>query len=104
MLPKNLIPRKETLDPYFLPIIVVLVGLSAFGLGRLSAAGESSPLVQSNEAPYSANFVASKSGTSYYLPSCGGVAKIKEENRVWFATVAEAQAAGYTAAINCPGL
>jgi len=104
MLPKNLIPRKETLDPYFLPIIVVLVGLSAFGLGRLSAAGESSPLVQSNEAPYSANFVASKSGASYYLPSCSGVAKIKEENRVWFATVAEAQAAGYTAAINCPGL
>ena len=104
MLPKNLIPRKETLDPYFLPIIVVLVGLSAFGLGRLSAAGESSPLVQSNEAPYSANFVASKSGANYYLPSCGGVAKIKEENRVWFATVAEAQAAGYTAAINCPGL
>ena len=104
MLPKNLIPRKETLDPYFLPIIVVLVGLSAFGLGRLSAAGESSPLVQSNEAPYSANFVASKSGASYYLPSCSGVAKIKEDNRVWFATVAEAQAAGYTAAINCPGL
>ena len=104
MLPKNLIPRKETLDPYFLPIIVVLVGLSAFGLGRLSAAGESAPLVQNNEAPYSANFVASKSGASYYLPSCGGVAKIKEENRVWFATVAEAQAAGYTAAINCPGL
>ena len=104
MLPKNLIPRKETLDPYFLPIIVVLVGLSAFGLGRLSAAGESSPLVQSNEAPYSANFVASKSGASYYLPSCSGVAKIKEENRVWFATVAEAQAVGDTAAINCPGL
>ena len=92
------------IEAYILPAVVVMVGLAAFGLGRLSAAGESSPLVQNNEAPYSANFVASKSGTSYYLPSCGGVAKIKEENRVWFATVAEAQAAGYTAAINCPGL
>jgi hypothetical protein len=50
------------------------------------------------------SYVASKSGTRYYLPACSGASRIKEENKVWFATVGEAQAAGYTAAANCPGL
>ena len=49
-------------------------------------------------------FVASKAGTKYYLPSCAGASNIKEENRVYFVSVAQAQAAGYTAAANCPGI
>src|SRR3989344_9153058 len=108
MLPKNLILRKETLEPYLLPAVVVLVGLSAFGLGRLSVTG----LPSAAPAPASAKtvsaeegrFVASKTGAKYYLPSCAGASNIKEENRVYFVSVAQAQAAGYTAAANCPGL
>lgn len=113
-------------EPYFLPAIVLLVGFTAFGLGRLSVLGEGSPrliihmpdgttqaaavgktvnsVVSPNQATRTGVYVASKSGTKYYLPSCAGAARIKEGNRVWFATVAEAQAAGYTAAANCPGL
>lgn len=49
-------------------------------------------------------YMASKSGTKYYLPTCGTAKRIKEENRVWFSTKDEAEAAGYGPAANCPGL
>ena len=49
-------------------------------------------------------YVGAKTGTKYYLPSCPGVSRIKEENKVWFATVEEAKARGYSAASNCKGL
>lgn len=55
-------------------------------------------------APKEGKYVASKSGTKYYLPSCSGVKRIKEENKIWFASVEDAQAAGLTPATNCPGL
>jgi hypothetical protein len=50
------------------------------------------------------SYVASKTGTKYYLPWCGTANRIKEENKVWFATKAEAEAAGYEPAANCKGL
>ncbi len=49
-------------------------------------------------------YVASKNGTRYYLPSCSGAKRIKEENRVWFQTKSMAEAAGYTPAANCDGM
>lgn len=49
-------------------------------------------------------YVASKSGTKYYLPSCSGAKRIKEENKVWFASKQEAESAGYEAATTCKGL
>ena len=49
-------------------------------------------------------YVASKSGTKYYLPSCASAKRIKDENKVWFATEAAAAAAGYAPAANCEGL
>jgi len=49
-------------------------------------------------------YVASKNGTKYYLPACGTAKRIKEENKVWFGTKEEAEAAGYGPAANCPGL
>jgi hypothetical protein len=54
--------------------------------------------------PAGGQYVASKSGTKYYLPWCGTVARIKDENKVWFQTKAEAEAAGYGPAANCKGL
>jgi hypothetical protein len=54
--------------------------------------------------PTAGKYVASKSGTKYYLPTCSGAKRIKEANKVWFASVEEAQAAGLTPASNCPGL
>ena len=48
--------------------------------------------------------VGSKNGSKYHLPECSGAKRIKEENKIWFASVEEAKQAGYTAAANCPGL
>ena len=50
------------------------------------------------------SYVASKSGTKYYLPWCGGVKRIKDENKVWFKTKDEAEGAGYSPAANCKGI
>ena len=94
------IPNSDTL---VLPAIVVLVGLGAFGLGRLSALA-SAHTGGAPAAKTSGTYIASKGGGKYYLPGCPGVANIKDANRVWFDTVAEAQAAGYAPAGNCPGL
>lgn len=54
--------------------------------------------------PAGGQYVASKSGSRYYLPWCSGASRIKEENKVWFASKEEAEAAGYTPALNCKGL
>ncbi|MGE5540955.1 MAG: hypothetical protein ACM3TU_01575 [Bacillota bacterium] len=54
--------------------------------------------------PTTGKYVASKNGTKYYLPSCSSANRIKPENRVWFATVEDAEASGRTPASNCPGL
>ncbi|CAN5732140.1 hypothetical protein BH11PAT2_BH11PAT2_07130 [soil metagenome] len=50
------------------------------------------------------NYVASKTGSKYYLPSCGTVSRIKEENRVYFATKSDAEKAGYEPSTSCKGL
>lgn len=69
--------------------------------GGPAAAVEAPPAAPSNTA---GTYMASKNGTKYYLPSCGGSKRIKPENRVWFETKEEAEAAGYGPAANCPGL
>ncbi len=48
--------------------------------------------------------VASRNGTRYHLPECPGAARIKPENLLTFPSRAAAEAAGYTPAVNCPGL
>ncbi len=69
-----------------------LAGVSS---GASAGAGESRALGQ---------YVASKNGSKYYLPSCAGANRIKEENKIWFASVDEAKSRGYEPAANCKGL
>ena len=110
-MPKFPLLRKVSAEALVVPTVVVLVGVGAFGLGRLSAAEGGEPQLVINTPSQTATlvaaeekYVASKSGTKYYLPHCSGAARILPENLLWFATVAEAQVAGYTAAANCSGL
>jgi hypothetical protein len=121
-------------DKYYTAAIILLVGFSSFGLGRLSAVSEggepvtieeraeslsvkvaaepvsgsaqSASVAQSMPAvlPSGGKVVASKNGTKYYFPWCGGVSKIAETNKVWFNSVDEARAKGYEPAANCKGL
>jgi hypothetical protein len=110
-------------------IIIILVALISFGLGRLSKirenktpitienisgsisesqigdSGKEKNLEGTSSASYGAKlFVASKSGTKYHYPWCPGALNIKEENKIWFSSREEAEKAGYTPAGNCKGL
>lgn len=49
-------------------------------------------------------YVGSKSGTTYYLPWCGGVKRIHEENKVWFKDKADATSKGYKPSSTCKGI
>ncbi len=114
-------------DQWFYGALVLLVGVISFTLGRASvtvnevigptvavgAASSSKHNVVSNEQllptqdkalslTEAAAVVASKSGTKYHLPTCPGAKQIKEENKIYFVTIAEAEAAGYKRAANCP--
>ena len=110
----------------YLAAVIVLVAVISFGLGRLSKIreektpitienvkentqiGESKPLSTSNvdktNSTSSKIFVASRNGKKYYYAWCESANVIKEQNRVWFSTQAEAEKAGYQPAANCKGL
>jgi hypothetical protein len=111
-------------EDILLALGVALIAFTAFGLGRATAPlpektkpfvedlappkepqrPVSEPLSHENPSGQRGQFVASKNGTRYYLPSCAAAKRIKEENRIWFASAEEAQRAGYLPAANCPGL
>ena len=108
----------------FLGMVIVLVALLAFGIGRLSVVGKREP-VQIEYDPELANqtsvvnfaqtqtasvisatqskvsVVASKNSDKYHFSHCAGAKQIKEENKIVFQTVENAEAAGYTLAANC---
>lgn len=138
MIAKISLYSKAALQNLFVPLVIVLVGLSAFGLGRLSALDGQKETLKIYEPPaagavlgasvsvsedqqFSApaqaaavsaenlpapagKYVASKNGTRYYLPGCSGAKRINEENKIWFSSPEAAQGAGFTPALNCPGL
>ena len=120
-------------DQVFIILILVLVSVGSFGLGRLSilptnhdsdpgvarvlitpSSGIGSsidttprdspvPTVDRNET-LPQPVVASRSGTKYHSLTCPGASQIKAANRIEFASPAEARAAGYTPAANCPSV
>lgn len=49
----------------------------------------------------SGSFVASRQGKKYFPVDCGSAKTIKEENRVYFGSEVEAQAAGYERTLSC---
>ncbi|MDD4988938.1 MAG: hypothetical protein PHV42_00735 [Candidatus Pacebacteria bacterium] len=93
----------------FVVILIVLVGSASFGLGRLSVSeGNKTPIRIENFASttpvvadagqgstLSASMVlASKTGTSYYYPSCAGAKRITDKNKITFPSAKEAEAFG----------
>lgn len=106
-------------------IILVLVGLGSFGLGRLSKSEkpglkidfkgsqleESTPIssnnaIQANDSikssnKTSGNYFASIRGSKYYTVSCSAGKSIKAENRIYFASAIDAQQAGYELSSSC---
>ena len=119
-------------DTIFYSVLLVLVAVASFGLGRQSvnvSKQSETPLISTpsitpaaaieaispasttkvtkdlaSPASNPPTVVGSKSGTKYHLPSCPGAKRIKPENLISFETIEAAKAAGYSAAANCPGL
>ena len=104
-------------------IIIILVGLASFGLGRLSKVAQnagisveylmkvekgaedilgSKPAVLGiSEDLTPKAFFASSRGSKYYSIGCTGGKTIKQENRIYFVTKEEAEGAGYELSASC---
>jgi hypothetical protein len=100
-------------------IIIILVGLGSFELGRLSKNssnpgikveynGQEANVIDSIDQNLadtakliSGNFFASSKGSKYYSISCGAGKTIKQENRIYFKTSIEAENAGYELSSSC---
>lgn len=117
---------------FFIVLIIIIVGLGSFGLGRLSKTtnkgsgitieytdipsnAPSNAITAVNEAqntkigqnmlnPEKAQkgaFFASNRGSKYYSIGCSGGKTLKEENKIYFDTEAEAKKAGYEISSTC---
>ena len=104
---------EEGVGEWGLFVVIFLVGLASFGLGRLSALEDTrppvsivrSPVLDKPEGMYrGGEFIGSKTGGVYYYPWCAGADKIPSSKAVWFANEADAKASGYIPAKNCKGL
>ncbi|MBI3305675.1 hypothetical protein HYZ82_00905 [Candidatus Nomurabacteria bacterium] len=106
-------------------LVVILVGLGAFLLGRLSKENDTSGIkieyqgtqsdldanaisslisvkeISTSQNSVDKNFFASNRGTKYYSIGCSGGKTIKQENRVYFDTREEAEKAGYELSSSC---
>lgn len=120
----------EHKEDLYVALLIFLVSIASFGLGRLSILWpKKEPItitqnaelqIQNNKigntSSKTANlssgiqnsalgkYVASKSGKFYHYPWCAGAQRIKEENKIWFQTKEGAEKAGYKPAGNCEGL
>lgn len=115
--------RKPGGEIVVLAVVMLMVALGSFYLGRLSASPSSQPpativtdkqpastflgtesLKNGEQGPIEGGVVASRTGTKYYFPWCGSAQNISDSNKIWFQTTKEARAAGYLPAANCKGL
>lgn len=83
--------------------MVILAGFVYIYLNNKSKEPVTITMSQTNDYS-SEKVIGSKNGTKYYFPWCGGVDRIKPENRVEFASIVLARQNGYTPAKNCKGL
>lgn len=108
------IERWPLFQKLFLSLVIILVALLSFGIGRLTVAGNGEPIRVEYDPTISnsqtadvisavgeTSVVASKNGSKYHFLHCPGAKQIKEENKIVFATPAAAEAAGFTLAANC---
>ncbi|MFO0718953.1 MAG: hypothetical protein U0522_02915 [Candidatus Paceibacterota bacterium] len=127
----NLLKIKPHLYKFGFPLIIlILVAISSFGLGKISAnRQERTPIILGAfETPKNPEIkgeisnipaistskkvsetaggvvIASKKGKNYYFPSCAGAKRIVEENKITFSSIAEAEKAGYKLGANCKNL
>lgn len=96
---------------YYLIIILILVSLASFGMGRMSVLDKINreeevefiiPELSSIIDDFSGfSYLASVNGTKYYKRGCRSANRIKEENRIYFKTSTDAIKSGYGASSTC---
>ena len=106
------ITRKDV----YTALVIIFVGLASFCLGALwqkdrsqpdititnaDIAGDTSPSTGSGQGSTTDAYVGSYTSKIYRLTTCPGVSAINPDNRVYFASQEDAQAAGYIPAKNC---
>ncbi len=118
--------KKRHISRLFLAFFIILVAISCFGLGRLSALRNartpitlgiinelsaadikntpSNVSVTTTSINNEGIVVASKQGKIYHFPWCSGAKRISAENKITFSSRTEAEKAGYAPAKNCKGL
>ncbi len=90
--------QKEPVRISYDNVVIAASVAGAVQLDSPESAGEQGAM------PAGATLVASKSGTKYHLLDCPGAKTIAEKNKIYFKSIAEAVAAGYTPAANCKAL
>ena len=111
---------------YFVILIILLISVLSFGLGRLSTEDSKRGVTIKLDDTYStstasyeykkvnitegpiktipeagATVVGSIKGTKYHYLYCPGAKQISEANKITFKNAAAAESAGYTLALNC---
>ena len=110
----NLFLTSDKAKDIMVVFIVILMGFGAFELGRLSITassgvkidyfeqkGENALDIDLFQKPAQKAFFASNKGSKYYPVGCTAGNNIKQENRIYFTSVGEAQGAGYELSVSC---
>jgi len=109
----------------FLILVIMLIALIFFGIGRLSSPNKEpvqimnmekasvedlkAPVIEQGteetyQGDYTGKVLGSVNSDKYHLPDCPGAKQISEKNIIWFDSIEAAKKAGYKPAGNCPGL
>jgi hypothetical protein len=134
MTPKHRGARSFDINLIFIALLIILIGIGGYGLGRLKTIdlshqnvtitppkplsvdeksdGGGTILGTSTENGNSAvtspsnirKYVGARGGKAYYLPSCPAANRIAEKNKIWFSSKEEAERLGYKPATNCKGI
>ncbi len=108
--------RSSHIQKVFLTLLIILVALLSYGLGRLSTEanrepikleyGQTATVLNSKEIlppnpilSSGGGVYASSKGKKYYYPWCKST--VSEANKVTFTSPSMAESAGYTLASNC---
>ena len=110
----NLFLTSDKAKDIMVIFIFILMGFGSFELGRLSKTtstgvkidylgqkAENALDIDLSQKPAQKAFFASNKGSKYYPVGCATGNNIKQENRIYFTSVGEAQGAGYGLSASC---
>jgi hypothetical protein len=105
-------PQKYKLDDVLIYSTIFMFIINGFLFGYISNFKKYPIIFEDNVFTIQFNnnsnekgeYGASINGTKYYLVTCSGFNRIKEENKTYFNSKEDAESAGYSPATNCPGL